>query len=92
MDLPRSNDFFGLAGFTSVIGDADRQQLIGAMATGAHRPVPDRREHAFDGIRRPQVVPMLGGKAVERKPCVAIFRQALDRLVVLRCEFLGETY
>jgi hypothetical protein len=33
---------------------------------------------------------MLGGKAVERKPCVAIFRQALDRFVVLRCIFLGE--
>jgi hypothetical protein len=33
---------------------------------------------------------MLGGKAVERKQCVAIFRQALDHLVVLRCVFLGE--
>jgi hypothetical protein len=32
-----------------------------------HRPVPDRREHAFDGIRRPQMVPMLGREVVERK-------------------------
>lgn len=31
-----------------------------------------------------------GGEAVERKQCVAIFRQALDRLVVLRCVILGE--
>jgi hypothetical protein len=44
----------------------------------------------LNGIRRPQVVPMLGGKAVERKQCVAIFRQARDHLVVLRCVFLGE--
>jgi hypothetical protein len=33
---------------------------------------------------------MLGGEAVERKQCIAIFRQALDRLVMLRCVFLGE--
>ncbi len=33
---------------------------------------------------------MLGGEFVERKHCVAIFRQALDRLVVLRSVFLGK--
>jgi hypothetical protein len=33
---------------------------------------------------------MLGGEVVERKQCVAVVRQALDRLVVLRSVFLGE--
>jgi hypothetical protein len=33
---------------------------------------------------------MLGREVVERKQCVAIFRQALDRLVVLGSVFLGE--
>jgi len=41
-------------------------------------------------IRRPQVIPMFGGEFVERKHCVAIFRQALGRLVVLRSVFLGK--
>ena len=36
------------------------------------------------------MVPMLRGEVVERKQCVAIFRQALDRLVVLRSVFFGE--
>jgi tetratricopeptide (TPR) repeat protein len=33
----------------------------------AHRPVPDRGEHALDRVRRPQVIPVLGRKIVERQ-------------------------
>src|SRR5450759_4265973 len=55
-----------------------------------HRPVPNCREHAFDGIRGPQVIPVLGGEIVEGQHCFAILRQAFNCLVVLRPVFLGE--
>ena len=52
--------------------------------------MPDRREHAFDGICRPQMVPMLGREVEEGEQRFAVLRQAFDRLVVLRVVFLGE--
>src|SRR5450830_687127 len=55
-----------------------------------HCPVANCREHAFNGIGRPQVIPVLGGEVVEGQHCSAILRQAFDRLVVLRSVFLGE--
>jgi hypothetical protein len=42
--------------------------------------VPDRCEYAFDGVRRPQVIPMLGREVEEGQQCFAILGQAFDRL------------
>ena len=36
------------------------------------------------------MIPMLGRELIERKQCLAILGQALDRLVVFRSVFLGE--
>jgi hypothetical protein len=55
-----------------------------------HGPVPDRCEYAFDGVRRPQVIPMLGREVEESQQCFAVLRQAVDRLVMLRLVFLVE--
>jgi len=41
--------------------------------------VPDRRKHAFDGIGRAQVIPMLSREVVEREQCFAILTARLDR-------------
>src|SRR5674476_997407 len=47
-------------------------------------------KHAFDGVRRPQVIPMLGREVEEGQQCFAILGQAVDRLVVFGLVFLGE--
>jgi len=52
--------------------------------------VPDRCEYAFDGVRRPQVIPMLGREVEEGQQCFAVPGQAVDRLVMFRLVFLGE--
>src|ERR1035437_2047196 len=50
----------------------------------------NRREYAFDGIRRSQVIPMLGREVEEGQQCFTILRQAVNRLVMFRLVFLGE--
>ena len=50
----------------------------------------DRCEYAFDGVRRPQVIPMLGREVEEGQQCFAILGQAVDSLVMFRLVFLSE--
>src|ERR1035437_550686 len=50
----------------------------------------DRREYTFDGVRRPQVIPMLGREVEEGQQYFTILRQAVNRLVMFRLVFLGE--
>src|SRR5674476_661780 len=50
----------------------------------------NRREYTFDGVRRPQVIPMLGREVEEGQQRFAVLRQAVDRLVMFRLVFLGE--
>src|SRR4051795_12057393 len=48
------------------------------------------REHAFDGVRSSQVIPVLGREVVEGQQGLAILPQALDCPGVLRPIFLSE--
>lgn len=50
----------------------------------------DRREHAFNGVRGPQMVPMFGWKVEEGQQRFAILDQALDCFVVFRAVFFGK--
>ena len=55
------------------------RQPFAQMVRLAHRG-----ERAFDRIRAPQVLPMLGWEVVEGEQRIAILGQAFDRLVVFR--------
>ena len=57
--------------------------LLRQRSLGAEGPVPHGGEHAFDGIRGPDVIPVLGGEIVEGEQRVAVLGQALHRLGVL---------
>src|SRR5215467_15675947 len=52
--------------------------------------MPNRREDAFNGIRRAQVLPMLSGEIVEGQQRFAILSQAFNRFAVLYAVFFGE--
>ena len=49
---------------------------------GALGPVPDRGEGAFDGVRCPDALPVLGLEIVEGQQFVAVFDQAFGGLRV----------
>jgi len=62
------------------------RQPFAQMVRLAHRG-----ERAFDRIRAPQVLPMLGWEVVEGEQRIAILGQAFDRLVVFRSVALRES-
>ena len=61
-----------------------------ARSPRGHNNSTTGKKVLVDLIRRAQVIPMLGRELIERKQCLAILGQALDRLVVFRSVFLGE--
>src|ERR1700720_1266370 len=62
--------------------DHGERGLVRETSFGAHCSVADRREWAFDGVGRSQMLPVLSREVVEGKQRVAILDQALDSLVV----------
>ena len=52
--------------------------------------MPDGCEDAFNGVRRPQMVPVIGGKVEKRQQRLSVFDQAIEGLVVFGRVFLGE--
>ena len=63
------------------------RRVLRERASRAHRPVPHGGEHALDGVRRSQMVPLLGGEVVEGQQRVAGLHQAGDRPLVFRADF-----
>ena len=57
---------------------------------GAHRPVRHGRKDALDGVRRPQMVPVLGREVVEGEQGIPVLGQALGGFGVLGAVLLGE--
>ena len=62
--------------------DHGERRLVGEASLGSHGTVSHGGECAFDGVGCPQVLPMLGGKVVERQQRFAILGQACSRLFV----------
>ena len=58
--------------------------LIRQAALRANGAVAHRRERALDGVHRPQMLPVLGGKIVEGERRVAVFLQTGGGLLVCR--------
>ena len=53
--------------------------LVPEAALRPGRAVPHGGEGAFDGARRPQVLPVLGGEVVERQERIAVLGQGNRR-------------
>ena len=62
--------------------DHGERRLVGEASLGSHGTVSHGGECAFDGVGGAQMLPMLGGKVVERQHRRAILDQACGRLVV----------
>ena len=56
--------------------DHRERGFVGEAALRSDRAVSHRGERAFDRIRPPQVLPVLGGEVVEGEQRIAIFGQA----------------
>jgi hypothetical protein len=63
--------------------DHGERGLVGEAAFRPDRAEPHGGEGAFDGVRRPQVLPVLGGEVIERQKRIAVLGQAIDGLLVL---------
>ncbi len=72
----------GFRGGDDELEDHEPGGLLGQGALGSHRPVPDRREDAFDGVRGAQMVPVLGREVEEGQERLAVLGQAFGGLGV----------
>src|SRR5262249_53629854 len=70
--------------------DHGERSLVREAAPGANGAMAHRRERALDRVRRPQMLPVLGGKVVEGEQRVAIFLQTGGGLLVFRRIALDE--
>src|SRR5215510_3972248 len=71
--------------------DRGERSLVREAAPGANGAMAHRRERALDRVRRPQMLPVLGGKVVEGEQRVAIFFQTGGRLLVFQRVALDES-
>jgi hypothetical protein len=62
--------------------DHGERGLVREAALGANGAMARRRERALDRVRRPQMLPVLGGKVVKGEQRVAIFLQTGGGLLV----------
>ena len=71
--------------------ECHREAGFPAQATpGFAGPVADRGEGALDGVRGPDVFPVLGRKVIESEKHVSVFDQLGDRFVVFDAVSLDE--
>src|SRR5215471_11792861 len=70
--------------------DHGERGLVRKAALRANGAMAHRRERALDRVRRPQMLPVLGGEIVEGEQRVAIFLQTGGGLRVFRRVALDE--
>src|SRR5262245_39398259 len=79
-----------LFGGLGELEDHGQRGLVREAALGAHGAMTNRRECAFNNVRRAQMLPVLGREIVKSQQRLAILREAFDSLLIFDAPGLDE--